>query len=274
LQGANYSPILARVNSPRSRKSQIALAVAVLGALATWYSQRQRPGSPPPIREETREPGTPVPAEATSRADFDFYLMSMSLHAAFCGDGHEHTAECGSRAPRPLVIHGLWPERLDPGAYPHDCPAPPLHLEPTLASGLEEYMPGMRSDLHEHEWRKHGGCSGLDADVYFGAALALARQLDAALAPRLTTLAGRETSTDDLRAAADAARPGLGATLVFQCRTLRGAPGAQRQRPFLVEVRQCVDNDGPLGEPHTPLDCATVNRRDQGCGRNFLIAAP
>ena len=272
--------ILARVSSPRSRKSQIALVVAVIGALATWYSQRQgrapaqeAPKQTPPIREETREREKPVIAEATSRApDFDFYLMSMSLHAAFCEDGHERMPECEARAPRPLVIHGLWPERLEPGAYPHDCSAPPLRLQPTFAKALEEYMPGMRSNLHEHEWRKHGGCAGLDDDVYFGAALSLARQLDAALAPQLTTFAGRETSAADLRAAADQAKPGLGATLVFQCRTLRDAPGGQRKRPFLVEIRQCVDNDGELGEPGTPLDCATVNRRDQGCGRNFLIA--
>jgi hypothetical protein len=38
------------------------------------------------------------------------------------------------------------------------------------------------------------------------------------------------------------------------------------------EVRQCVDNDGPGGAPGTLLDCATVQRRDQGCGRSFLIA--
>ena len=265
---------------PRSRKAQVALLVAVVGALVTWYSQRQpsgndhdAPARTRPIREETRERENPVIAEATSRhADFDFYLMSMSLHAAFCKDGHERMPECEARAPRPLVIHGLWPERLEPGAYPHDCPAPPLRLEPTFARELEEFMPGMRSDLHEHEWRKHGACAGLDADVYFGAAYTLARQLDAALAPSLTTLQGRETSAAELRAAAERARPGLGATLVFQCRTLRDAPGALRKRPFLVEVRQCVDNDGEYGEPGTPLDCATVKRRDQGCGRAFLIA--
>ena len=36
-------------------------------------------------------------------------------------------------------------------------------------------MPGMADDLHEHEWREHGGCSGLDDDEYFRHALELAR---------------------------------------------------------------------------------------------------
>jgi hypothetical protein len=45
-----------------------------------------------------------------------------------------------------------------------------------------------------------------------------------------------------------------------------------RNRPYLIEVRQCIDDDGPNGAPGTLLDCATVNRRDQGCGRSFRIA--
>lgn len=257
--------------------------IAILGALAAWYSARQAhapatdaPARTPPIREETRErekPVTPVAPRAVA-AEFDFYLMVMSSHAAFCADGHGRTPECTASAPRPLSIHGLWPERLQAGAYPHDCPAPMLDLDPGLAADLEPFMPGMRADLHEHEWRKHGACTGLDDDVYFRDALALARTLDSALSARLTTLSGRETSARELRGYADEFRAGLGATLVFQCRTLRDAPAAQRKRPFLIEVRQCVDDDGPDRAPGTPLDCATVNRRDQGCGGSFLVAGP
>jgi len=272
--------ILTRVPSIRSHKSKVALAIAVIGALAAWYQSRQTqppperlPPGTPATREETREIENPVTRPAASRsADFDFYLLTMSWHAAFCADGHERRPECTSLPPHPLVIHGLWPERLQAGAYPHDCAAPRLDLEPALAAELEEYMPGMRANLHEHEWRKHGGCAGLDDDDYFRDALGLARTLDAALSARLTTLAGQGTSARELREIADRFRPGLGATLVFQCRTLRDAPAAQRRRPFLVEVRQCVDDDGAGGAPGTPLDCATVDRRDQGCGSNFFIA--
>jgi ribonuclease I len=268
------------VSSSRSHKSKIALAVAVLGALWTWYSSRQVHGpateatsKTPPIGVETRERQNPVTPDAAFHA-FDFYLMVMSSHAAFCADGHGRNPECTQPQARALSIHGLWPERLTPGAYPHDCAAPRLDLDPALAAELEPYMPGMRADLHEHEWRKHGGCAGLDDDDYFRAALGLARTLDAALSAELTTMAGRETTAPELRDVADRFRPGLGATLVFQCRTLRDAPPAQRNRPFLVEVRQCVDDDGAGGAPGTPLDCSTVERRDQGCGRGFLIAEP
>ncbi len=62
--------------------------------------------------------------------------------------------------------------------------------------------------------------------------------------------------------------PGIGATFTLHCRTLRDYGST----PVLYELRQCVDNDGPGGAPGTLLDCVRVKRRDQGCGKSFLIA--
>jgi hypothetical protein len=73
---------------------------------------------------------------------------------------------------------------------------------------------------------------------------------------------------------ADRQQPGLGATLTFHCKTLRDAPRELRREPFLIEIRQCLDDDGPGGAPGTPLRCASVNRRDQGCGDSFRVAEP
>jgi len=202
-------------------------------------------------------------------ATFDFYLMALTAHSAFCADGNARRQQCRSGSQRPLVIHGLWPERMEPRTYPRDCPASALDLEPALALELADLMPGMADGLHQHEWRKHGGCSGLDDDDYYRRTLELARGIDAALGAKLTTLAGRETTAAELRGVADLFSPGLGRTLTFHCRTLRGE---QNRTPYLVEVRQCVDNDGPGGAPHTALVCAIVKRRDQGCGASFLIA--
>jgi ribonuclease T2 len=246
------------MKGPKSNRSAVALAVAVIGALFAWYSQRAAE-NPPSVR----------PAAARNAAPFDFYLLALSIHPAFCADGNQGRSECRGGGGRPLAIHGLWPENLDSGAYPHDCPAPRLDLEPALATELAAFMPGMESNLHEHEWRKHGGCSGLGDDEYFRHTLDAARAVDAALGPTLTTLAGRETGARELRAAADRFQAGLGATFTLHCRVLRGAP---RREPFLIEVRQCIDNDGTDGGPGTLLDCASVNRRDQGCGRSFRIA--
>src|SRR5689334_12112466 len=214
--------ILAAVSSSRSHRSKVALAVAVVGALLAWYSSRPSHGPAtettarmPPIQQETRELRKPVsPAAASRPADFDFYLMVMSSHAAFCADGHRRNSECTQSGNRALSIHGLWPERLKAGAYPHDCPASSLDLDPGLAADLARYMPGMRAGLHEPEWRKHGGTAGLDADAYFRAALRLAGPLHPALSSSLSTLAGPETGARDVRSPADRYCPGPRETLV------------------------------------------------------------
>ncbi|HEV7609086.1 MAG TPA: hypothetical protein VGO61_17215 [Steroidobacteraceae bacterium] len=256
------------MNSPARGKKWFALAITVIGALVAWFSQRDASQSPRAVKRAPEE----KPAPPAAKAAFDFYLMALSVHNAYCADGHERQQECRVGGQRPLVIHGLWPERDEPRTFPHDCPGPPLDLDNALALELADLMPGAADGLHEHEWAEHGRCSGLDDDVYFSAALRLARGVDAVLSAKLTTLAGRETSTDELRDVADVFHPGFGASLTFHCRTLRDAPAAHRREPYLVEVRQCVDNDGPLGGPGTPLDCDALKRRDTGCGKSFRIA--
>jgi len=263
-----------RVPPLRSVKSLVVLAILGFGGWLSWHVQKDNPDSRP--APSARTGPAPVPtslAVATStKPAFDFYLMVMTWHAAFCADGHGRDQECRVPAPRPLVIHGLWPERLEPRTYPHDCNAPRLRLDQAITDSLREYMPGMAVGLHEHEWREHGSCSGLDADAYFTQAYLLARDLDTAMERQLTTRAGDEITAAQMRAAADAATPGLGATFTLHCRTLRDAPPALRNRPFLVEIRQCVKIAAPGVDRGEPFDCAQVNRHDQGCGKSFRVA--
>lgn len=225
----------------------------------------------PPAAEPRRAPQTPW-SPPSPRADFDFYLLAMTIHEAWCGDGNRGREECRIGSDRPLVIHGLWPERLEPRTYPRDCPGPRLALEPATESELETFMPGMKSGLHIHEWREHGTCSGLSGEDYFRATLDVARGMDGALRQILTHYSGREVSPRALRDATRTTHPGIARTFTLHCRTLRDARAELRARPFLVEIRQCVDDDGPGGAPGTPIDCASVNRRDQGCGESFRIA--
>ena len=248
----------------RTHKGKVVLAVLVIGALLAWFSGR---GPDPPAdvpRPRAGKQASTWPAQGGE--SFNFYLLALTVHPAFCAE-HQGMSECRTDTHRSLVIHGLWPERFEPRTWPRDCPAPPLQLDAGLELRLADLRPGMAADLHEHEWRKHGGCSGLDDDLYFSRALELAREVDAALGARLTTLEGRDTTAQELRETANQFSPGIGATLTLHCRTLRGSG----DRPVLVEVRQCVDNDGPGGAPGTLLDCGALRRRDQGCGASFLI---
>lgn len=259
------------------RKNFVALLVVAIAVFAAWNSQRRGPESGRDHPENDTKaspapgPGPAKPAGVGTNRNFDFYLLAMTAHPAFCADGHAREPEC--RAPAaPLSIHGLWPEKLEPGKYPRDCQGAPLSLDHGLELELAPLMPGMADDLHEHEWRAHGRCSGLDDDDYFRATLELARRVDGVLRAKLTTLAGETTNARELREYADSYERGLGATLTFHCRTIRDSPAAHRREPYLVEIRQCVDDDGARGAPGTLLDCAAVNRRDQGCGSGFRIA--
>jgi ribonuclease I len=224
-----------------------------------------------PRAASSRDDATSGPTAGT-RADFDFYLLAMTVHESWCADGHAGKRECGTGSDRPLVVHGLWPEKLEPRTYPHDCPGPKLSLDDATLEDLRPLMPGVQSGLHVHEWREHGTCSGLDDDDYFRHTIAFARELDAALGDVLATHANGELTSRALRVTADRARPGLGRQFTLHCRTVRDAPSSFRNRPYLVELRFCVDDDGAGRAPRTPLDCAAVNRRDQGCGDTFRIA--
>lgn len=257
-----------------SHKGKVVLAVVAVGAALAWHAARDSLRTTDTPKDKTDKPAVTVTASARNAAGqpgatpkFDFYLFAMTLHAGFCADGHEGKSECRAKQTWPLVIHGLWPENRTPRTWPHDCPAPALALDHGLELELEPFMPGMADGLHEHEWREHGSCSGLDDDQYFRAALNLAHDLETLLAARLTTLEGEETNAAALREIADLFGAGTGKTFTLHCRTLRGSGG----RPVLMEVRQCVDNDGPGGTPGTLLDCASVDRRDQGCGGGFLV---
>jgi len=39
-------------------------------------------------------------------------------------------------------------------------------------------MPGFASNLHKHEWIKHGTCYGTDANTYYENAIALLHQVN------------------------------------------------------------------------------------------------
>jgi ribonuclease I len=128
--------------SPGSkRKGGIAMAIMLIAALVASFSRREA-AHPPPAAEKPR---ADKQGKAPANAAFDFYLMAMTVHSAFCAD-NARRRECAIGNPRPLVIHGLWPERMEPRTYPHDCPAPALDLDPALSLELADMMPAWLTD--------------------------------------------------------------------------------------------------------------------------------
>jgi ribonuclease T2 len=103
----------------------------------------------------------------SSTGDFDYYLLTLSWAPEFCATNPngKGNAECDPGKHMGLVVHGLWPQ-YDNGKWPQDCASTP----PVASATVNHMMPIMPGkSLIQHEWAKHGTCSGLSVDDYFGA---------------------------------------------------------------------------------------------------------
>ena len=105
-------------------------------------------------------------------SDFDYYILALSWSPEFCSRLAARRADkqpqC--RAKLGFVIHGLWPQRVN-GAYPENC-GPDSPVPESIAAQVWRMSPPMPpgdTQLLNHEWRKHGTCSGLNMAEYFTA---------------------------------------------------------------------------------------------------------
>ena len=219
--------------------------------------------------------------EDTSAASssFGLYLLALSWAPNFCC-GHEGRGQCDGLATSfgadHLTLHGLWPSYTDAesargGAdYPVYCgrygacksknaPAPSF-CDPdpaTIPAAMSKYGPGYVTDnnfLANHDWPKHGSCSGLDPSAFFAAMIKslLALPGESGTPDLLRRSPGAEVATADLRASF-----GAPASVVLSCDA-----GCN-----LVEVGICLAHD-PRGNPTGPIPCpANVTGReyDNGC---------
>jgi ribonuclease T2 len=96
---------------------------------------------------------------------FDFYLLNLSWAPAYCANnsGNTTSSECDPAHHFGFVVHGLWPENNN-GSYPQNCGA----ASPVSQAIVQQMLVIMPSQsLIQHEWAKHGTCTGLAAQDYF-----------------------------------------------------------------------------------------------------------
>ncbi len=125
-------------------------------------------------------------------------LLALSWHNAFC-ETHRYKKECkrsllsfrkGKYKEKHFVLHGLWPQprnnvycnvdkafiNADKHGQWRDLPC--LAMDEKTEDRLAKVMPGFASDLHKHEWVKHGTCYGTDPQEYFEDAISLVEQVN------------------------------------------------------------------------------------------------
>ncbi len=106
-----------------------------------------------------------------------------------------------------FTIHGLWPQYID-GGYPSYCTNVSFDatsIETAIGlETLEKYWPNVQEDTDnanytsfwEHEWSKHGTCTGLSQIDYFNQTVALIQRFGTPLA--LTYSVGKTINSQEL----------------------------------------------------------------------------
>jgi ribonuclease T2 len=217
------------------RRFAAAAAFAVAGTLAfTWTAEAQRAPSDIYGGFPRTQGG---PKKVTQPGQFDYYLLSLSWSPSYCAglprDGYD--PQCNPRGGKrySFILHGLWPQ-FERG-WPSDCPTADRGFVPApVADRMLDIMPSKK--LVFHEYRKHGTCSGLGIDGYFGLSrklyekVKIPEQLRNLTDPRFTMAPG------ELINQVVAINPGLKPDmLAVEC----GGPGNR-----LKELRVCFDKQG------------------------------
>ena len=121
-------------------------------------------------------------------------LLAISWQNAFC-QTHQYKKECramrkGDFSTTSFVLHGLWPQPrnnlycnvnkkevgMDKNRQWNRLPK--LDLSKEVRYELKKYMSGYSSNLHLHEWIKHGTCYGTNADNYYKDAINLLKEIN------------------------------------------------------------------------------------------------
>ncbi|WP_380054584.1 ribonuclease T [Falsihalocynthiibacter sp. SS001] len=107
-------------------------------------------------------------AENEPAGEFDYYMLSLSWSPNWCkldGDA-KNSDQCDPRHDFGWVLHGLWPQYEN--GWPSYCRTTAPNPPRSLTNGMADIMG--TSGLAWYQWKKHGRCSGLNAEDYFATA--------------------------------------------------------------------------------------------------------
>jgi len=167
-------------------------------------------------------------------------LLTLTWHNAFC-ETHRYKKECKrsmfsfgrpNYGDKYFVLHGLWPQpknRLYCGVEKHYVAMdkhkqwsrlPDLELRGETRKRLQKMMPGYASNLHKHEWIKHGTCYGTDANRYFEDSIDMVEQVnDSKVGDLFKKHIGKRLTLYQVRAAFDRSfGVGSGKRVALRCK--------------------------------------------------------
>lgn len=197
--------------------------------------------------------------------DFDYYALVLSWSPTHCAARKKRDdrpdPQCSPRQgqrPYAFVLHGLWPQ-YERG-YPERCYTEFKPFVPKrVINGMLDIMPS--PGLIIHEYKKHGTCSGLRPDGYYGLSRSIYRKFKIPqryVNPEKPQMVSPETLMDEFVAANSTVglRPDM---LAVSC----GGPGNR-----LREVRICVTREGE------PTPCGSNESQRRLCNARRMFVPP
>ena len=96
---------------------------------------------------------------------FDFYVLALSWSPSYCEAAGQdaNPTQCNSERSFGFIVHGLWPQFED--GYPEYCQDNPDRVARHRVEDILELVPS--PSLVQHQWKKHGTCSGLEQADFF-----------------------------------------------------------------------------------------------------------
>lgn len=165
-----------------------------------------------------------------------------------------------------MTIHGLWPQYVTAG-YPSFCTTEPLNtsaIETVIGiDTLITFWPNVQyadtdpayTQFWEHEWSKHGTCSGLSQIDYFASAIDLLVYYSTP--PIIFNRVGENVSTADLRDAMGGIH-----SVALQC----GGGGK-----YLSGAYRCFGRNTITGEPTIPVTCPDEVIKEDTCTYDIAV---
>lgn len=229
--------------------------------------------------EESAPESTRRPGSAEERGPAGAFVLAASWQQAFC-EIRPSRIECRDDRPQSpeqdrFSLHGLWPEPSDKvycgvtgweRGFSERGPwrkLPVLKLTDETRTRLGRSMPGILSDLHRHQWTKHGTCYGTDEETYFRHSLLLLDRLNASPVRELFAAhVGRHLSSRQIRQTFDRTfGRGAGERVRVQC-----------EDGMIMELQ--ISLAGRIGEDVSLAELMrAAKRRSVGCRGGRVDAA-
>jgi ribonuclease T2 len=179
---------------------------------------------------------TPARAQGQSAepGDFDYYTLALSWSPTHCRVVRDRRNSDQCEQSHAFVLHGLWPQFYR--GWPEFCRTSKREwVSDQLIRDMLDIMPG--KGLIIHQYRKHGACSGMTPDRYFGTARALFESIK--IPEQFKRLSSEaQTTPEEVERAFLQANPQLDADMI----------AVSCKQGMVEEVRVCFGRDRKPGK--------------------------